>query len=124
MKFLLDMNLTPRWREEFVRRGHVAVHWSEIGPPTAPDAVIMRWARENGHVVFTHDLDLGTVLALTHASGPSVIQVRAKEPIPEAVAIHVFWAIDTHADLLEQGALVTIDAVRSRVRLLPIRPAS
>ena len=63
MKFLLDMNLTPRWREEFERRAHVAVHWSQLGSLTASDAEIMAWARENGHVVFTHDLDLGTVLA-------------------------------------------------------------
>ena len=25
----------------------------------------MAWARDNGHVVFTHDLDFGTLLALT-----------------------------------------------------------
>jgi hypothetical protein len=32
----------------------------------------MAWARANGHVVFTHDLDFGTTLALTHAADPSV----------------------------------------------------
>ena len=122
MKFLLDMNLPPRWREEFERRGHVAIHWSDVGAFTASDVEIMRWARENGHVLFTHDLDIGTVLALTHASGPSVIQIRAKEPLPESVGEQVFRAIKMHADLLVQGALVTIDAARSRVRLLPIRP--
>jgi predicted nuclease of predicted toxin-antitoxin system len=124
MKFLLDMNLPPRWRGEFERRGHVAIHWSEIGSPTALDADIMRWAREHEHVVFTHDIDLGTVLALTHVSGPSVVQVRAKEPLPEVVGEQVFRAIEDHAELLTRGALITIDAGRSRVRLLPIRRTS
>lgn len=78
--------------------------------------------KENGYVLFTHDLDIGTVLALTHASGPSVIQIRAKDPLPESVGDTVFQAIKAHAELLAQGALVTIDAARSRVRLLPIRP--
>ncbi len=54
--------------------------------------------------------------------GPSVLQVREKEPLPETVGEAVFRAIDMHAALLAQGALLTIDAARSRVRLLPIRP--
>ena len=114
MKFLLDMNLAPRWRREFERWGHVAVHWSEIGPLTATDAVILKWARDNGYVLFTHDLDMGTVLALTHASGPSVIQVRAREPLPEAIGEQVRLTIDRHADQLARGALVTIDAELAR----------
>jgi len=45
MKFLLDMNLAPRWCEEFMRRGHEAVHWSDVGPYDAPDIELMIWAR-------------------------------------------------------------------------------
>jgi predicted nuclease of predicted toxin-antitoxin system len=33
----------------------------------------MDWAVANGYVVFSHDLDFSTMLALTHASGPSLI---------------------------------------------------
>jgi len=36
----------------------------------------MAWALANGHVVFSHDLDFGAMLELTHANGPSVVQVR------------------------------------------------
>jgi len=38
----------------------------------------MNWARENDHVVFTHDLDFCTTLALTNAEKPSVVQVRTQ----------------------------------------------
>ncbi len=38
----------------------------------------MDWARKNDHIVFTHDLDFGTALALTRAEKPSVIQVRTQ----------------------------------------------
>jgi hypothetical protein len=31
----------------------------------------MAWARENRYVVFTHDLDFGTLLAVTRESGDS-----------------------------------------------------
>ena len=43
----------------------------------------MAWALANGYVVFTHDLDFGTMLALTHATGPSVLQVRGKTCCPK-----------------------------------------
>lgn len=33
----------------------------------------------HGYTVFTHNLDFGTVLALTHATGPSVFHIRAQD---------------------------------------------
>jgi predicted nuclease of predicted toxin-antitoxin system len=47
----------------------------------------MAWARENGHVVLTHDLDFGTLLALTRANGPSVVQVRAQDVLPQHLEV-------------------------------------
>lgn len=55
------------------------------GNETQDDTVIMAWALANAHVVFTHDLDFGTVLALTHANGPSVFQVRGQNVLPEDI---------------------------------------
>src|SRR5437870_8712162 len=60
----------------WISSGSLIVHRSAVGDPSAGDATIMAWALTQGHVVFTHDLDFGTALALTHAGGPSVIQVR------------------------------------------------
>ncbi len=76
MRLLIDMNLSPDWVDIFQQQGWQALHWSDVGDPRAADATIMEWARANGCVVFTHDLDFGTVLATTRAQGPSVIQVR------------------------------------------------
>ena len=121
MNFVLDMNLAPRWCQEFTNRGHQAAHWTQVGSPDAPDTELMRWARDNDHVVFTHDLDFGTLLALTHAAGPSVIQVRSAEPLPESVGEQLFRATQQYGDELDHGALVTVDPARSRVRILPIR---
>ena len=36
----------------------------------------MNRARDDDHVVFTHDLDFGTLLAPIHSIGPSGSQVR------------------------------------------------
>jgi predicted nuclease of predicted toxin-antitoxin system len=51
MKLLVDMNLSPRWVKALAQAGIEAVHWSSLGAATAPDTVIMAFARANGYVV-------------------------------------------------------------------------
>jgi len=120
VKILVDMNLSPDWVAELARGGWVAIHWSQVGDPRATDQEIMGWARSNGHVVFTHDLDFGTVLALTHADGPSVLQMRTQDVLPGSAGVVVAAALRQHESDLASGALVVIDETRSRVRVLPL----
>ena len=77
MRFVVDMNLSPRWVQVLRDTGVEAVHWSEVGAKTAADAQIMRFAREQGDVLLTHDLDFGAILAVTGGAKPSVVQIRA-----------------------------------------------
>jgi len=62
MRLLVDMNLSPEWVGFLQSAGHEAIHWSTVGNPRAEDDEIMAWARAQKHVVFTHDLDFGTLL--------------------------------------------------------------
>lgn len=117
---LVDMNLSPDWIPVLVAAGHAAVHWSAVGDPRALDSELMEWARTNDHVILTHDLDFGTLLAQTRASRPSVVTIRADDPSPATIANHVLAAIHQHATELADGALVMVDVSRSRVRVLPI----
>jgi predicted nuclease of predicted toxin-antitoxin system len=80
----------------------------------------MDWGVANGYIVFTHDLDFGTMLALTHATGPSVFQVRAENVLPNHLEGVVIAALRQHDADLASGALVVVDESRSRVRVLPI----
>jgi predicted nuclease of predicted toxin-antitoxin system len=120
MKILIDMNLSPTWVAFFALNGWEAIHWSAVGDPQATDRVIMQWARSNDAIVFTHDLDFGTILAVTQASGPSVLQVRANDVLPAHLGATVAAAIRQFAGELADGALLTIDERASRVRILPI----
>lgn len=120
MKLLIDMNLSPDWVEVFMRHGWLAVHWSSIGDPQASDRILMDWARVNGYIVFTNDLDFGAILAVTRAEGPSVIQVRAQDVAPRNLEGVVRRALRQHAALLERGALVILDEVKTRARILPL----
>jgi predicted nuclease of predicted toxin-antitoxin system len=120
MRILVDMGLSPAWREVFEQEGISSLHWSDVGDPKAQDRVILAWAREHGFVVFTHDLDFGHLLALTHASGPSVIQVRSEDVLPESIGPVVLRALRQVENLLSSGALVVIEPSDFRVRVLPI----
>ena len=120
MKYLLDMNLSPNWLAEFSKRGIEAIHWSQVGDVRAPDSQIMKYARDNGYVVFTHDLDFGAMLAATGASSPSVIQVRIQDVSPNSLAARFFDIVAQHKEHLQNGALVIVDTRQNRVRILPL----
>jgi predicted nuclease of predicted toxin-antitoxin system len=105
VQLVVDMNLSVEWVAELARHGWSAVHWSTIGDPAAEDSVIMAWALTNGYVVLTHDLDFGTTLALTHATGPSVLQVRGRSVLPEDIGPVVIAALRKYDAELAAGAV-------------------
>ena len=120
MKILIDMNLSPDWTQVLTAENIEAVHWSSVGKPNAPDEEIMRYARENGCAVFTHDLDFGAMLALTQAESPSVLQIRAQDVLPKSIGQAVITILHKYQNELEQGALIVFDKARERVRILPL----
>lgn len=120
IRILVDLNLSPDWIPLLRRNGWDAVHWSTIGDAREKDNVIVRWAVEQGYVIFTHDLDFGTALALTHANGPSILQVRGQDVMPNHMGPLVIAALRQHDTDLAAGALVVVEEARSRVRILPL----
>lgn len=120
MKFLIDMNLSPRWCGVLQAEGWDSVHWSQVGIASAPDHEVMQWALGQQRRVLTHDLDYGAMLAATRASGPSVVQVRTQDVRPQTLApllIPILWQYENE---LVAGALLIADEGKSRVRLLPL----
>lgn len=120
MRIVIDMNLSPAWVEVMKGAGLDAIHWSQIGEADAADIEIFEWAATRDSVVFTNDLDFGTLLHLTAARKPSVIQIRAEDVRPVTMGDCVCAAIIDTADDLNRGALVTIDPRKKRVSLLPL----
>ena len=120
IKILIDMNLSSNWVPLLQNAGWSATHWSTVGDPKATDRTIMDWAEGNGYIVFTHDLDFGTILALTHKTGPSVLQVRGQDVLPDHLGNLVIAALGQHESDLESGALVVVEESKNRVRILPI----
>ena len=121
MKLLVDMNLSPRWPAWLAEHGVEAIHWSGVGAIDAPDGALMAYAAQNGYVILTRDLDFGAKLALSRSLAPSVVQVRAAKVRPEHMGPVLLEALRNSRAELEQGAFLTLDAGRARLRLLPLR---
>lgn len=122
MKLLVDMNLSPRWVELLSRSQFHAAHWSSVGDPQALDAEIMTYAAAHNYVVLTNDLDFSAILAVTHREKPSVVQIRSQNLDPNDIGSQVVRALQQLADPLQAGALVTVEPLRTRLRLLPLKP--
>jgi len=120
MKLLLDQGL-PRSAAQLLREGGVdTVHVGEIGLSTANDNDILQRGREDGRVVVTLDADFHSLLAFSGAISPSVIRIRIEGlngPKSASLIKEVVWG--SKADLAN-GALVTVQPGRIRIRRLPI----
>lgn len=114
------MNLAPRWVETLAAAGIQAWHWSAIGAVTAPDEEIMARAVAENCVVLTNDLDFGAILAASRGAKPSVVQIRGDGLNPDAIGEKVIAALRQLEVELLAGALVTVDPVRTRLRILPM----
>lgn len=120
MKFLLDMNVSPRLCATLAQTGWEAVHWSTVGEGTAPDTAILSYAISSGYVVVSHDLDFSAILAATGAKAPSVVQIRFQDVLSDEFLAILLATLNQFAAEIETGALVVVDAKRARVRLLPL----
>jgi predicted nuclease of predicted toxin-antitoxin system len=120
LQIVVDMNLSLEWISFLDGAGWPAVHWSSVGDPHATDATIMEWARSHHYTVFTHDLDFGTMLALTHSEGPSVVQIRTQRILPEHVGATMLTVLRQYETELTIGAIVVVEEAKNRVRVLPL----
>ena len=119
MKLLVDMNLSPDWVPLLSSHGWETKDWSYVGPCNAPDTELMRWARQNQHVVLTQDLDFPQLLYATKDSGPSVVLLRMDNEFDATARDHVCAALALAESDLAAGALLTISGHRVRLRRLP-----
>jgi predicted nuclease of predicted toxin-antitoxin system len=114
------MNLSPQWCAVLAAEGWDAVHWSQVGEVSADDRTILEWARNNGRIVLTHDLDFGAILAATETDAPSVVQIRVQDVLPASLGSRMVSLLRTYESNLTAGALIVVEAGRQRVRILPL----
>lgn len=122
MKLLLDQGLPLSAAALLRSAGFDTVHVGEINLSEAEDTEIIQRAREEGRVVATLDADFHTLLALNEATFPSVIRIRIERLRAQALADLLQMVIAACQSELEQGAAVTVEPSRIRIRRLPLLP--
>ncbi|MDR1795980.1 MAG: DUF5615 family PIN-like protein [Clostridiales Family XIII bacterium] len=121
MKVLVDMNLPPRLAVLLAEFGIAATHWSSVGAANAKDIELFQYARRNGLVILTADIDFSVLLVYTKSSKPSVAQLRLQELSLDHDVPLIYAALSQNEDALMSGAIMTIDLKKTRLRLLPLR---
>lgn len=101
--------------------GWSASHWSTVGRLDASNREILSWAQTNDQVLFTHDLDLGAILAISKGDSPSVIQVRTQSLTPAHLAPLVLRVLDQFRAVLIAGALISVVETSARARVLHLK---
>jgi predicted nuclease of predicted toxin-antitoxin system len=109
MKLLLDQGL-PRTAAELLRVvGFDTLHVGDVG-----------LALGEQRIVVTLDADFHALLALSAAPGPSVIRIRIEGLRAETIAALIQAVMAQCEQELAQGAVVTVQESRLRVRRLPL----
>ena len=122
MRLLLDQGL-PRSAARLLREAGVdTVHVGEIDYSDADDASILKRARDEERTVVTLDADFHALLALSRATSPSVIRIRIEGLYGQKAADLIQAVLTRCRQDLEQGAKVTVQPRRIRIRRLPLLP--
>jgi len=121
VKFLSDMDISPKTVAFLQSLGHDAIHLLDQGLDRLPDNAILAKAREEGRILLTHDLDFSEIVALSGAKLPSVVSFRLRNMHPEWVNRYLHAIITQHGAMLDRGAILSVSEGRIRVRPLPVK---
>ncbi len=120
IKFLADENISPKTVSFLNARGYdtIRVDGIKIGKK---DKEIIEYARINGYVLITMDLDFGYILSYIKDNKPSIIILRLTYPEPDNVNSHLLKALNNEEVVsnLMEGSVIIIEDDRIRIRRLP-----
>ncbi len=122
MRLLLNESISHRIAEPLRAAGHDVVHVEDLSMLGVSDRAVLERAAAEDRTVVTADTDFGTLLALSGAALPSVIQFRRESHWPEQQLQFLLAETDQLEEPCSQGCVVTVTDRRIRIRSLPIRP--
>lgn len=120
MRLLADLHIAPRTVQFLRTLGHDVLRVTDLLPATADDETIVERAAQDQRIILTQDLDLTAIIALSRRQYPSLVTLRLVSVRIEFVNTVLQRTLPALEHDLQQGALVTIEDHRSRVRRLPL----
>ena len=121
MRFLADMNVSPLTVEALRDQGWDILRVSEVLPPDAIDLDTLEWARAQGRIAITHDLDFSALVALSGYNQPSLMTLRLATASPDTVTARLLQVLPDLKDALRTGCAATISDATVRLRPLPVQ---
>src|SRR5262245_61380552 len=120
MRLVLDQGL-PRDAASGLRGlGHERLHVGEIGMSRAADDEILALSSKVNGVVVTLDADFHTILAVSGATGPSVIRLRLQGLGSAEIVEVVQRAVTAFEVDLMNGCLLTVKTQKTTCHRLPV----
>lgn len=100
--------------------GYEVDHVGDLGIARAEDSEILIRARDTGAVIITLDADFHALLARNASMGPSVVRLRVQGVRSEQLCALIQAVLESCAEPLAGGAVVSANDEAARVRRLPI----
>ena len=116
MRFLLNMNVSREVGKTLKEMGGDFIHARDADLATADDRVVIHFARQQGRVIVTHDLDYGDLLMLSGEQPVSVIIFRLRRSSAPLMCRRLREAWEEIRDALSEGAIVVIEDASVRIR--------
>jgi len=120
VKFLVDMPLSPRLVEWLNEQGHPSMHAVEAGLAQASDEHVLEYARSQGQIIITADLDYPRLLALTGEATPGIILFRGGDYSEREVRERLRTTFKAISSEVFASSVVVIEKTRVRRRPLPL----
>jgi predicted nuclease of predicted toxin-antitoxin system len=120
MQFLADMGVSQRVVAWLRQQGHDAIHLREQGLHRLPNGEIFIKAASEQRIILTWDLDFTEILALSGTNLVSAVIFRLLNTRSANVIRRLERVLATSARDLAEGAIISVEESRHRVRLLPL----
>jgi predicted nuclease of predicted toxin-antitoxin system len=120
MRFLADMGVSQRVVTWLHEQGHDATHLRDEGLQKLENGAIFTKAFRESRIILTWDLDFTEILALSKTGTVSAVVFRLMNTRSTHVVERLERVLSESAQDLEEGAIISVEEGRHRVRLLPL----
>ncbi|MDJ0734506.1 MAG: DUF5615 family PIN-like protein [Nostocaceae cyanobacterium] len=121
LRLIADVHISPLTVTALKLQGYDIVRSTDFLTATAADVEILEFARVEGRIVLTQDLDFSMLVALSNYDQPSLITLRLSSAKPDVVTQRLLEVLPNLEQDLIEGSAITIDDDSVRIRKLPIR---
>jgi predicted nuclease of predicted toxin-antitoxin system len=120
MQFLADIGVSRHVVTWLREQGQDATHLRDEGLQTLENGAIFTKSFRESRIILTWDLDFTEIVALSKTGNVSAVVFRLMNTRSDHVIERLARVLLESAQDLEEGAIISVEEGRHRVRLLPL----